>query len=541
MTHRNQLVAYWVITFTAALITTPPTQTAAETNVVDVEEDSYQSREGHPADHLPPHIQQVSGFGERPEWSIDGKRILFVDKPMGEVYELDLETRLIHPKTRHFHHYGFTRANYLANGDILLSGPRESFDLADREARNQARHHCWLSVMPASGDAEPVQLGTMAAEGPAVSRGQMRIAWTHRDKQDASLGENHARHFVADIIYENGRPTLSKRRVVFDSHQLPFALGPSSMETQDFAGEDDRQLIFSVYQIENGHNTDTYIVDTVTGEYRNLTRSPNHYDEPEGVFPDGLHTCVEHAPCEQSAWPLTDIYKLKLDGSGEMQRLTYFSDFKGFKATQGVVSDDGKKLCFQIGKSGDEAGVGYGFFVMDLDAAEEYLERFRSYAKPIQPDSDSMGFRRIEFPMPERCDRAFSLDFDGDGNLDLIALCQTKIISITLPERRCETIFDARDGQTIHGSAWDADGDGDEDILFCRFQPGEPPSDYCLAWLELPERQVHPLGHEIRGVHGVAVGDLDGDAHADVVSANVNGNELSANGINGLALGRAGE
>jgi hypothetical protein len=75
------------------------------------------------------------------------------------------------------------------------------------------------------------------------------------------------------------------------------------------------------------------------------------YDEPEGMFPSGLYTCVEHAPSDQTAWPLIDLFKLKLDGSGEMQRLTYFTDFKGYKANQGVVSDDGKYLSFQIGNS----------------------------------------------------------------------------------------------------------------------------------------------------------------------------------------------
>ena len=77
-------------------------------------EERFQFRDGHPVDKLPPYIKQVSGFGERPDWSADSKRILFVEKPMGEVYELDLETGLTHPKTRHFTHYGFTRAIYLA-------------------------------------------------------------------------------------------------------------------------------------------------------------------------------------------------------------------------------------------------------------------------------------------------------------------------------------------------------------------------------------------------------------------------------------------
>ncbi len=109
------------------------------------------------------------------------------------------------------------------------------------------------------------------------------------------------------------------------------------------------------------------------GVYTNLTNSPWCYDEPEGVFPDGLYTCVEHGPSRESAWPLIDLFKLKLDGSGDMQRLTHFTDVKGYKASQGVVSDDGRHLCFQIGKAGEEAGVGFGIYLMDLEAAKDHL------------------------------------------------------------------------------------------------------------------------------------------------------------------------
>jgi hypothetical protein len=31
-----------------------------------------------PADHLPPHINRVTWFGERADWSHDGKRLLFL-------------------------------------------------------------------------------------------------------------------------------------------------------------------------------------------------------------------------------------------------------------------------------------------------------------------------------------------------------------------------------------------------------------------------------------------------------------------------------
>src|SRR5690349_5426038 len=80
-----------------------------------------------PADHLPAHIRQVSWFGERADWSHDGKRLLFLSKTFGDAMELNLAKKTIRNLTAHYPHAGYTRALYLANGDILLSGP-ETFD-----------------------------------------------------------------------------------------------------------------------------------------------------------------------------------------------------------------------------------------------------------------------------------------------------------------------------------------------------------------------------------------------------------------------------
>src|SRR5256885_19951 len=81
----------------------------------------------NPADHLPAHITQVTGFGERADWSHDGKKILFLSKTFGDAMELDLATKRIRSLTTHYPHHGYTRALYLANDDIILSGP-EQFD-----------------------------------------------------------------------------------------------------------------------------------------------------------------------------------------------------------------------------------------------------------------------------------------------------------------------------------------------------------------------------------------------------------------------------
>ena len=59
------------------------------------------------------------------EFSLDSKRVLFLSKTFGDAMEIDLATGVIRNLTAHFPHFGFTRALYLANGQILLSGPTE--------------------------------------------------------------------------------------------------------------------------------------------------------------------------------------------------------------------------------------------------------------------------------------------------------------------------------------------------------------------------------------------------------------------------------
>ena len=66
-----------------------------------------------------------------------------------------------------------------------------------------------------------------------------------------------------------------------------------------------------------------------------------------------------------------DIYKLALDGSGKMERLTHFADYPGYKATNPVISDDGRYMAFQFAKRGDPAGVGRGILIFDLKKYEE--------------------------------------------------------------------------------------------------------------------------------------------------------------------------
>ena len=103
----------------------------------------------------------------------------------------------------------------------------------------------------------------------------------------------------------------------------------------------------------------------------NYSNAPGQYDEPEGIFPDGQYTLVESDKQNHKGSNYVDLWKLKLDGSGQMERLTYFSDYPGYKASNPVVSDDGRFMAFQMAKSKDQAGVGHGIFVFELSKTRD--------------------------------------------------------------------------------------------------------------------------------------------------------------------------
>ena len=305
-----------------------------------------------PVDELPAYIKQVTQFGERADWSHNGKRILFLEKTFGDAYEIELASGTIRPMTHHYFHEGYTRALYMSNGDILLSGARR-FDANDPwPSRSEKNAELWVLKKDLSGP--PVPLGEKCSEGPAVSRRQMRIAWTQGEA-----------FYMADIVYKNGKPEPANKKKILDKKDLPFECG---LETQNFRPPDEKELVFSAYGYQG---TEVMGLNLETGKITNYSLAPNQYDEPEGIFPDGRFTLVECDKHDPKGSQHIDIYKLALDGSGKTERLTRFGDYPGYKASNPVVSDDGRFMAFQFAKKGDAAGVGRGILVFDLKTYEK--------------------------------------------------------------------------------------------------------------------------------------------------------------------------
>ena len=257
--------------------------------------------------------------------------------------------------THRYYHEGYTRALYLANGDILLSGARQFNATNPMPSRSEKNAELW--VLKKDLSAAPVPLGEKCSEGPAVSRKRMLIAWT----QGGAF-------YMANIVYKNGKPELVNKKMILDKRDLDFETG---LETQNLRPPDEKELIFSAYAYQG---TEVMGLDIETGKVFNYSEAPNQYDEPEGIFPDGKHTLVECDKHSGRGIHYNDIYKLALDGSGHTERLTFFADYAGYKSTNPVVSDDGRYIAFQFAKRGDMAGVGRGILVFDWEKNEKLRE-----------------------------------------------------------------------------------------------------------------------------------------------------------------------
>lgn len=316
-----------------------------------------------PLDNLPDYITQVTQFGERADWSHDGKRVLFLEKTFGDVFELEIETGKISSLTHHYFHEGYVRALYLSNGDILLSGA-PNFNANDpwksRDARNTE-----LWVLKKDLKSPPTALGVHCKEGPAVSRTNMNIAW--------ALGSTI---YQGVIDYETGKPKLKNWKPLFQSSELPSPAKGWDLETQNFNPKNDKELFFYAFGGQFGFNAEVLSYNIEEKKFTNYSNSKETYDEAEGIFPDGLSMLIESNRHRvdykgMKEFLTLDIYKLKLDESGDVERLTFFNDNPEYKASNPVVSDDGRYMAFQYAHAEDPAGFGRGILIMDLKAWEK--------------------------------------------------------------------------------------------------------------------------------------------------------------------------
>jgi hypothetical protein len=315
-----------------------------------------QRKPGSQLDHRPPNIEVLTHFGERADISPDNRRVAFMAKSFGDAMVIDLDTRIIRCLTCNVPAAAFLRVMHLPTGDYILIGPERFEDIRTSRARD---NELWyLSRQPGS---KPVRLGQKMSEGAAISKKNLKIAFSQVHEQAPDLPPGASRLIVADVDLSAAGPRLTNPKVVYESKDRSCVL-----EAQDFY-DDDTKMTFSCYEPKG--LASVMGIDLKTGQVTNFSKAPGTYNEPEGIFPGGQYTCVEaDRQVEQLGGDRgagnIDIWKLKLDGTGkDFTRLTHFNDYEAGKASNPVVSTDGRFMAFQTAKTTDPAGVGYGILL----------------------------------------------------------------------------------------------------------------------------------------------------------------------------------
>ena len=315
-----------------------------------------QRKQGNPLDQLPKNVELITHFGERADISPDGQRIAFMDKSFGDAFVIDLKSRIIRCLTCNVPGTAFLRVMHLASGDYILIGPERFKDI--HSSRLEDNELWFLSKEPGS---KPQRLDQKMSEGTAISKKNMKIAFSVIPAQDPSLAPDESRLYVADVDVSGGTARLTNKKMVYKSMSRDCRL-----EAQDFF-DNDQKLTFTCYHAN--HLADVMMMDLKSGKAQEASQMPGVYNECEGISPDGQFTMVESSKQVTTLGGVhdshnIDIWKLKLDGTGkDFVRITHFNDYEGYKASNPVVSPDGRFMAFQAARTADEAGVGYGILL----------------------------------------------------------------------------------------------------------------------------------------------------------------------------------
>lgn len=311
---------------------------------------------GNPLDHLPPNIEILTRFGERADFSPDNKQVAFMAKSFGDAFVVDIATKQIRCLTCNLPGAAFLRVMHLPTDDYILIGPDHFENINISRSRD---NELWF--LSKERGSKPVKLNQKMSEGAAISKKNMKIAFSQTHGQIPELPQGASRIIMADIDLSGAAPRLTNYRTVYESKDRSCTL-----EAQDFF-DNDSKLTFVCY--EPNDLSEVMSIDLKTKQVINHSHSPTTYNEVEGIFPDGKYTCVEAD--RQCDWlggkrgsSNIDIWKLKLDGTGkDFVRLTNFNDYEGGKASNPVISTDGKYMAFQSARTTDPAGVGYGLLL----------------------------------------------------------------------------------------------------------------------------------------------------------------------------------
>ena len=301
-----------------------------------------------PLDNLPEGTRLISHFGERAVFSPDSKKIAFIGKSYGDVFEYDIASGAVRNLTNHMPHGGLLRVHYMHDGSLILTGP-VAMGQDRMETRFKQAELWWLDAAASRGIE---RLGQFLFEGVAVSPVSNRIAWVYNDPPGYEMSDG-ARGILrtAEVVKRDGRTRLENVRDL-----LVMPRDQCVLEVQDFLPDGS-----AVTTVCYGGNA---LIVPMSGEGVTEIPMPGGFDsELEGILPDGkrsLFECGAHGKGGEIC-----LLELKKDNP-RYTRITRVTDYGDYSFSNPQVSRDGSMIAFQFAKGGDEPGVGRGILLMDM-------------------------------------------------------------------------------------------------------------------------------------------------------------------------------
>jgi Tol biopolymer transport system component len=257
-----------------------------------------------PADRPVQKINMVTENGGRPAWSPDGKFIAFDRRnPDGyfALYIMTLDGNVVKSLTKDVfpipqRHSGNPAWHPSGKYIVFEAEEEKHYDVIDKWPGNpglgvyanfwavtpDGKHYWKLTNTPAKLTLDD-GLAFTGILNPHFTPDGTQMYWSERYAEGGKWGKWRIK--MADLIDSANGPHLSNEHVIF---QPPDGTG-NYVTAMGLTGDSAKVLVAGNLDHQDEFGTDLYMLDLASGQFSNLTKTPDVWEEDSAIMPDGQH------------------------------------------------------------------------------------------------------------------------------------------------------------------------------------------------------------------------------------------------------------